>query len=63
MGLTKSNRPFGTVDDQQTSMTRNTPYNKNLIATRFKTDLRRNFFSIWNIFLIDVKESRNVTSF
>ena len=55
MGLTQSNRPFGTVDDQQTSMTRNTPYNKNLIATRFKTDLRRNFFSIWNIFPTDVK--------
>jgi hypothetical protein len=59
---------FRTVDNQHTRLTRNTSYNKNLIATRFKTDIRRNFFSVrvvslWNSLPIEVKESRNVTIF
>ena len=59
---------FPTVDNQHTRLTRNTSYNKNLIATRFKTDIRRNFFSVrvvslWNSLPIEVKESRNVTIF
>ena len=59
---------FRMVDDQQTRLTRNTSYNKNLIATRFKTDIRRNFFScrvvsLWNNLPIEVKESKSVISF
>ena len=59
---------FRTVDNQHTRLTRNTSYNKNLIARRFKTDIRRNFFSVrvvslWNSLPIEVKESRNVTIF
>ena len=59
---------FRTVDDQHTRLTRNTSNSKNLIATRFKTDIRRNFFSVrvvslWNSLPFDVQESRNVTSF
>ena len=58
---------FCTVDNQHTRLTRNTSYNKNLIATRFKTDIRWNFFSVrvvslWNSLPFDVQESRNVTS-
>ena len=49
-------------------ITRNTSYNKNLVATYSSTDIRKNFFtnrvvSMWNSLPIDVKESRTLSMF
>ena len=48
--------------------TRNTAYEGNLVPTRSRTEIRRNFFSnrvvpVWNSLPTEVKESRSLTLF
>ncbi len=59
---------FSTAGDNANRLTRNTAYSKNLVATRSKTDIRKNFFSnrvinLWNNLPTDVKDARTVKIF
>jgi len=59
---------FTTVGDSANRLTRNTAYSMNLVATRSKTDIRKNFFSnrvvnLWNSLPTDIKDSRTVKIF
>ena len=59
---------FNTVGDNANRLTRNTVYSKNLVATRSRTDIRKNFFSnrvvnLWNSLPTDVKNARTVKIF
>ena len=59
---------FITVGDNANRLTRNTAYRNNLVATRSRTDIRKNFFSnrvvnLWNSLPTDVKDARTVKLF
>jgi len=59
---------FKTVGDNANRLPRNTAYRKNLVATRSRTDIRKNFFSnrvinLWNNLPTDVKDVRTVKLF
>ena len=59
---------FKTVRDNANRLTRNTAYSNNLVATRSRTDIRKNFFSsrvvnLWNSLPTDVKDARTVKLF
>ena len=59
---------FKTVGDNANRLTRNTAYRNNLVATRSRTDIRKNFFSnrvvnLWNSLPTDVKDARTVKLF
>jgi len=58
-------RPVGTNAQR---LTRTTAYCKNLIPSRYKTEMRHNFFSnrvanTWNRLPTEVKEARSLNSF
>ena len=59
---------FTTVGDSANRLTRNTAYSMNLVATRSRTDIGKNFFSnrvvnLWNRLPTDIKDSRTVKIF
>ena len=59
---------FNLVGQTPHMQTRNTAYEKNIIAYRSRTDIRKNFFSsrvarVWNALPTEVKEARNLSIF
>ena len=59
---------FNLVGQPVHIVTRNTMYSKNLVPSRARTEVRRNFFSVrvvlvWNNLPTEVKESRNINIF
>ena len=59
---------FNMVGQRTYIQTRNTAYERNLVATRLLTEIRRNFFSnrvvpIWNALPVEVKEARSLNIF
>ena len=59
---------FQMVGDLNLRLTRNTAYRTNLVASRCRTDLRRNFFSnrivsTWNALPQDIKKSKSLNIF
>ena len=59
---------FNLVGQTSHMQTRNTAYEKNIVAYRSRTDIRKNFFSsrvarVWNALPTEVKEARNLSIF
>ena len=59
---------FNLVDSVSSRSTRNSSYNLNLKKQRFKTDIRKHFFSNriideWNKLSVEIKKSKTVNDF